>query len=209
MANLVLDCFDADTEGPRPGRLVILVLKQFAAKMYGDDGEIGSHDGKYSLHGKARAVSKGLYAAFGKTSQYMQRALDRIRYPAMRGKVGTFRILAQLGDDIPDWICHLSQDDQVQVPTAADVSEQLDYGASAGIPEENAHRSPLGVGWKPRSVTCYITKLWKTPPYSSNAASNATVDGSKSASLTNSHDSRAPCSRSMPESSHSTESGPA
>ena len=123
-----------------------------------------------------------------------------------------FRILVQLGDDIPYWICHLSQDDQVQVPTAADVPEQVDHGTPAGIPEENSHPSPLE-GRRFR----YVQPLYHgsgrlSPalhPYSSNAASNATADGSKSASFTYSHDSRAPCSRSMPESSHSTESGPA
>ncbi len=45
--------------------------------------------------------------------------------------------------------------------------------------------------------------------YSSpKAASNATVEGSKSTLRTNSQASAAPCSRSMPLSSHSTESGP-
>jgi hypothetical protein len=43
---------------------------------------------------------------------------------------------------------------------------------------------------------------------SANAASNATPLGSKSSFFTNSHASRAPCSRSMPMSSHSTDSGP-
>ena len=62
-----------------------------------------------------------------------------------------FRILVQLGDDIPYGTCHLGQDENVQVPTAADVSEQLDYGTSARIPEKNAHRSLLASA-KPRSV---------------------------------------------------------
>ena len=43
---------------------------------------------------------------------------------------------------------------------------------------------------------------------SPNAASKATFDGSKSTFLQNWHDSRAPCSRSMPLSSHSTDNGP-
>ena len=42
----------------------------------------------------------------------------------------------------------------------------------------------------------------------SNAASNATLLGVKSSFFTNSHASRAPCSRSMPPSSHSTLRGP-
>ncbi len=42
----------------------------------------------------------------------------------------------------------------------------------------------------------------------SNAASKAVPEGAKSASFTNAQASRAPCSRSMPASSHSTESGP-
>ena len=42
----------------------------------------------------------------------------------------------------------------------------------------------------------------------SNAASNAMFEGLKSTPFTYSHDSAAPCSRSIPLSSHSTESGP-
>lgn len=42
----------------------------------------------------------------------------------------------------------------------------------------------------------------------SKQASKAWADGWKSICLTNSHDSRAPCSRSIALSSHSTESGP-
>lgn len=57
---------------------------------------------------------------------------------------------------------------------------------------------------------------WKKPGtrdfclfvYSSNAESKATAEGSKSTLFTNLHASAAPCSLSIPLSSHSTESGP-
>ena len=42
----------------------------------------------------------------------------------------------------------------------------------------------------------------------SKQASNACAEGWKSTFLTKAHDSRAPCSRSIALSSHSTESGP-
>ena len=45
-------------------------------------------------------------------------------------------------------------------------------------------------------------------PYSENAASNARPDDLKSTRLVNSQASLAPCSRSMPLSSHSIDSGP-
>ena len=48
----------------------------------------------------------------------------------------------------------------------------------------------------------------KTASYLSKQASKAWADGLKSTCFTKAQDSRAPCSRSIPLSSHSTESGP-
>ena len=65
--------------------------------------------------------------------------------------------------------------------------------------QDNFNRTKaLGSCGYVRRVICHLSK----------AASKATFDGVKSSSLTNMHDSRAPCSRSIPESSHSTDSGP-
>ena len=52
---------------------------------------------------------------------------------------------------------------------------------------------------RPRPGTSYSSE---------NAASNAVSEAGKSIPCTNEHASSAPCSRSIPESSHSTESGP-
>lgn len=57
----------------------------------------------------------------------------------MRGRVDLSRILVQPGYDVPYRIGCFDQDDDVRVPKAAEVSEQVDDGTVAGIPEENAH----------------------------------------------------------------------
>ena len=56
MPDLGLDAFDVRIDGRRMKRLILLRLKQLAAKMHGDDGEVRSYDGKHSLHGNAGAV---------------------------------------------------------------------------------------------------------------------------------------------------------
>ena len=101
------------------------------------------------------------------------------QFPALLPRTG------RIGRERPRHQLHVAVDAR---GPAVDVADER-----AGASSDHAHAQP---SYGRRHV------------YSSNAASNATPDGSKSASLTYSHDSRAPCSRSMPESSHSTESGP-
>ena len=58
------------------------------------------------------------------------------------------------------------------------------------------------------SLFFFLMKLIEEFYYFSNDASKAISEGGKSILLTNAHASVAPCSRSMPLSSHSTDNGP-
>lgn len=139
----VLDSLDVPVDGRRRERLIFLRTEQLAAKMDGDHREVGSDDRAHALHGDAGVVSKGLDSTLWKACQHVQRPPDG-RRGIVRGRVDLSRILVQPGYDVPYRIGCFGQDDDVRVPKAAEVSEQVDDGTVAGIPEENAHSEARG-----------------------------------------------------------------
>lgn len=125
--------------------MIFVVLKQFAAKLHGDNGEVGSDDRTHTLHGDAGVVPKSIDSTLGEARQHMQPSPDG-RQGFVRGRVDLFRILVQPGHDCPYQIGYFGKDDDVQAPKAAEIPEQVGNGTSAGIPEENAHQKPGGDG---------------------------------------------------------------
>ena len=121
--------------------MIFVVLEQLAAKMHGDNGEVGADDRMHTLHGDACVVPKSVDSTLGKARQHMQRSPVG-RQGLVRGRVDLFRIPVHPGHDLPYRIGYFGKDDDVQAANAADIPEQIGNGAFAGIPEENAHQRP-------------------------------------------------------------------
>lgn len=139
MADSSLDFLDVLADGHCRQGLIFVVLEQLAAKMYGDNGEIGSDDRMHTHHGDACVVPKSVDSALGEARQHMQRPPVG-RQGLVRGRVYLFRILVQPGYNFPYRIGYFGKNDNVQAPKAAEIPEQVGNGAFAGIPEENAHQ---------------------------------------------------------------------
>ena len=111
--------------------------------MNGDNGKVRSDNWEYLLDGDTRAISNGLNPAFGQARQHIQGPRDSLRYSFLRWKVGLFCIPVQRGYNIRYWTSQLGQDQNIHVPKAACVSQEMHNGTFAGIPEKNAHPNVL------------------------------------------------------------------